>query len=109
MLALRCRLSCLALLGLLLGCSRASADKEPALVQIWGLPEQDTFEGWIHVLQEYDAQHPEMTILRGSPGGQEAAGVDPQKLMTAAVSGKPPDLIWMDRFTLAGWAARGIF
>jgi multiple sugar transport system permease protein len=82
---------------------------EGQLLQIWGLPEQDAFAGWIDVLNEYDAQHPEVRILRGSPGGQESGGVDRQKLMTAAVSGKPPDLLWMDRFQMAGWAARGVF
>lgn len=98
-----------AALLLLAGPPPARADREPVTIQLWGLPEQDAFEGWIKVLEEYDAKHPEIAILRGSPGGQEGAGADPQKLMTAAVSGKPPDLIWMDRFQLASWAARGIF
>ncbi|MGI8907920.1 MAG: extracellular solute-binding protein [Candidatus Sumerlaeaceae bacterium] len=95
-------------LALLLVTATCAAE-EGKLLQIWGLPEQDAFAGWIRVLEEYDLAHPEVRILRGSPGGQESGGVDRQKLMTAVVSGKPPDLLWMDRFTMAGWASRGVF
>jgi ABC-type sugar transport system permease subunit/ABC-type glycerol-3-phosphate transport system substrate-binding protein len=79
----------------------------PVTIQLWGLPEMDLFEGYAAVLKEYEAKHPEIRIERGTPGGQ--VGLDPQKLMTAFVSGKPPDIVWMDRFELAGWAARGVF
>lgn len=80
---------------------------EPVVLQLWGLPEQDLFVGFAEALKEYERRHPEVRIERGSPGGQ--VNLDPQKLMTSFVSGKPPDLVWMDRFELAGWAARGVF
>ncbi len=33
---------------------------------------------------------------------------DDQKLLTAAASGQVPDLLWLDRFAIASWAARGV-
>ncbi len=33
---------------------------------------------------------------------------DDQKLLTAAASGQVPDLLWLDRFAFASWAARGV-
>ena len=33
---------------------------------------------------------------------------DDQKLLTAAASGQVPDLLWIDRFAIASWAARGV-
>jgi multiple sugar transport system substrate-binding protein len=103
------RIAVAGLVAMLVSVASASMAAEPKVVQIWGLPEQDTFEGWVKVLDEYDEAHPEMTILRGSPGGQIPNGIDPQKLMTSVVAGTPPDLIWADRFQLASWAARGVF
>ncbi len=85
----------------------AGATSAPVTIQLWGLPEQDLFTGLAMVLREYERDHPGIRIERGTPGGQ--VQLDPQKLMTAVVSGKPPDLVWMDRFELAGWAARGVF
>jgi multiple sugar transport system permease protein len=93
--------------ALLLCFAPAARAADPVVIQLWGLPEQDIFTGWGQALTEYDEAHPEIRILRGTPGGQ--VQLDPQKLMTAFVSGKPPDIVWMDRFELAGWAARGVF
>lgn len=83
------------------------AAEKPVVVQLWGLPEMDLFTGFIRAIEEYDEKHPEIEIMRGTPGGQ--IGLDPQKLMTSVVSGKPGDICWMDRFELSGWAARGVF
>jgi multiple sugar transport system permease protein len=77
------------------------------VIQMWGLPEIDSFAGWHGVLADYEKTHPGIKIQTGSPGGQ-LQGVDPQKLMTACAAGTPPDLLWMDRFALAGWASRGV-
>lgn len=33
---------------------------------------------------------------------------DDQKLLTAAASKQLPDLLWIDRFAISGWAARGV-
>lgn len=85
----------------------ASATSEPVVLQMWGMPFADLFTGFSLVIEEYDARHPGIRIERGSPGGQ--ASLDPQKLMTAFVGQKPPDLVHMDRFQLAGWASRGVF
>lgn len=89
----------------LLAVSGHAADE--IVLQLWGLPEQDLYQGITQAIREYDDAHPEIRIERGSPGGQ--VNLDPQKLMTSFVAGTPPDLVWMDRFQLAGWAARGVF
>lgn len=77
-------------------------------LQLWGLPEQDMFAGIHQTITEYEHSHPGLHILLGTPGGQTEAN-DPQKMMTAFIAGKPPDLVYMDRFELAGWASRGVF
>ncbi|MEI7634050.1 MAG: extracellular solute-binding protein [bacterium] len=88
------------------GVARA-AEPGPVTLQLWGMPEQDLFTGFAELLKEYEREHPEIRIERGTPGGQTE--LDPQKLMTAFVAGSPPDLVRMDRFRLAGWASRGVF
>lgn len=37
------------------------------------------------------------------------SGMDPQKLMCAIAGGRPPDVIYQDRFAVGGWAARDAF
>ena len=86
---------------------RTATPENPVVLQLWGMPEMDLFTGFGMALREYETSHPEIRIVRGTPGGQ--VQLDPQKLMTAVAGGKPPDLVFMDRFELAGWAARGVF
>ncbi|MBX7246896.1 MAG: extracellular solute-binding protein [Candidatus Sumerlaeaceae bacterium] len=86
----------------------AGASRPPVTIQFWGLPENGLYQGLIRALSDFEAQHPAVKVERGSTGGQQA-GMDPQKLMTSFVAGTPPDLVYMDRFELAGWAARGVF
>ena len=37
------------------------------------------------------------------------SGMDPQKLMCGIAGGRPPDVIFQDRFAVGGWAARDAF
>lgn len=37
------------------------------------------------------------------------SGMDPQKLMCGIAGGRPPDVIYQDRFAVGGWAARDAF
>lgn len=84
----------------------ATAEKKIKL-HVWGFPEQESFRGVHEAVKEFERRHPHIQVIMGTPGGQ--AGIDPQKLMTAIAGGTPPNLIWQDRFTISGWAARGAF
>ncbi len=80
---------------------------KPVRLTVWGFPESNEFKGVHASIKEFDRRHPDIDVIVGAAGGQVL--LDPQKLMTAIAAGTPPDLIWQDRFTISGWAARGAF
>lgn len=84
-----------------------SEAEEIIKLRVWGFPEADSFKGVFASVREFERRHPNIKVVMGTPGG--AAGIDPQKLMTAVASKTPPDILWFDRFTISDWATRGVF
>ena len=90
------------------GCGKTVARQpERVRLRVWGFPEFEEFRGVVAAAREFERRHPNITISFGTPGGR--AGMDPQKLMTAIAGGSPPEVMYQDRFSVGGWAARGTF
>lgn len=88
----------------------AAAFAQPKVITIWGLSPHTDDLGIVRILEKYDAAHPEAALQIVTAGKAEMAAEGSgfnQKFMTALAAGKAPELVFMDRFTLAGWAARG--
>lgn len=100
------RLGCLALLCAL----PTTAADQPKQITIWGLSPHTDDLGLVRVLERYAAGQPGIALKIVTAGKAEVATEGSgfsQKFMTALAAGKTPDLVFLDRFTLAGWAARG--
>jgi len=85
------------------------------VVIVWGLNDAVP-GGGREMVREFNRTHPDIEIrtqaqVIGTTGTTASIGVTPetmQKLMTAVAAGNPPDVYYMDRFVVAGYAARGI-
>lgn len=84
-------------------------------VVVWGLNDAVP-GGGKEMVEEFNRTHPDIQIktqaqVVGGAGTSASIGVTPetmQKLMTAVAAGNPPDIYYMDRFVVAGYAARGV-
>jgi multiple sugar transport system permease protein len=79
--------------------SHAAAGKDELVVWVQGLS-----AGMRAALRNFEQQsHAKLVVsIYGS-------GMDPQKLMCGIAGGRPPDVIFQDRFAVGGWAARDAF
>jgi len=73
---------------------------------VWGLQPSEEAAGQRAMVAEFEKRHPGVKVSVLSMG---AGQMDPQKLMTAIVGKKPPDVINQDRFTIGDWASRDTF
>jgi len=85
------------------------------VVIVWGLNDAVP-GGGREMVREFNRTHPDIEIkaqaqVIGGSGTTASIGVTPetmQKLMTAVAAGNPPDVYYMDRFVVAGYAARNV-
>lgn len=73
---------------------------------VWGLQPSEEAAGQRAMVAEFERRHPGVRVSVLSMG---AGLLNPQKLMTAIVGRKPPDVINQDRFTIGDWASRSTF
>ena len=101
------------LVALVLGTGVVQAKK--TTVVVWGLNDAVP-GGGREMVEEFNRTHSDIQIktqaqVIGGAGTSASIGVTPetmQKLMTAAAAANPPDIYYMDRFVVAGYAARGV-
>jgi multiple sugar transport system permease protein len=93
--------SIVVLLSLILGNTVSGAEKTITL-EVWGIPKDP---GKLKALEDFQKENPsiKLNIVLGAFGFQER----PEKLLTAIASGNPPDVVLIDRMTVAEWAGRG--
>lgn len=93
-----------ALLGLLFLFASCAHAKTKLIV--WGLQSGKETKALDAQVAEFQKRNPDIEVSLLSMG---AGSMNPQKLMTAIVGGKPPDVINQDRFTIGDWASRDTF
>lgn len=82
-------------------------DPKPVVkLMVWGMQLSEESAGQRAMIEEFERRHPGIDVSLLSMG---AGTMNPQKLMTAIVGKKPPDVIRQDRFTIGDWASRGTF
>ncbi len=84
----------------------ASAQGARTPLTVWGLGPGGDALGLSAAIEAFEAAHPEWDVRLVSVG---AGRMNSQKLLTGIVGGAPPDVVYQDRFAVAGWAARGAF
>lgn len=87
--------------------TRVAQAEPPIAIELWGLVEARCFHGTFEAIREFERRNPDIRVVVGTPGGQ--GDLDPQKLLTAFVSGTPPDVIWLSRHNMGLWVSRQAF
>jgi len=85
------------------GCSVKTHGKTELIV--WGMSQGEYMIGTYAAIDAFEQLHPGVRVVLSTSGRT----LGPQKLLTAIVGGVPPDVIFQDRFTIAGWASRDAF
>lgn len=86
-------------------CPTVEAAEMTKLV-VWAIIPAEDAPGQNAMIAEFEKRHPGAKVSMLSMG---AGSMNPQKLMTAIVGKKPPDVINQDRFTIGDWASRDTF
>lgn len=86
-------------------CPTVEATEETKLV-VWAIIPSEDAPGQNAMINEFERRNPGVRVSMLSMG---AGAMNPQKLMTAIVGKKPPDVINQDRFTIGDWASRDTF
>lgn len=84
---------------------RTGAANTPVKLVVWGLQPSEEAAGLRAKVAEFERREG----VRVSVLSMGAGNMNPQKLMTAIVGRKPPDVINQDRFTIGDWASRDTF
>ncbi len=85
--------------------SLSDRSEQPYKLVVWGLQPSEEAAGQRAKVAEFEKRYG----VRVSILSMGAGGMNPQKLMTAIVGKKPPDVINQDRFTIGDWASRNTF
>jgi ABC-type glycerol-3-phosphate transport system substrate-binding protein len=72
-----------------------------AKITSWGFGVEETNPLAFSRVDAFKQQYPNIEI-------EIVPEFDSQKLLTGAASGNVPDVLWLDRFSVASWAARGV-
>jgi len=69
--------------------------------------------GWMtdiyrDAIEEFERLHPDCEVIIGNAAIRNATD-DPQRFLTGAAGGVPPDVMYFDRYAIAEWASRGAF
>ena len=80
-------------------------NKQPFKLIVWGLQPSEEAAGQRAKVVEFERREGIRVSILSMGAGQ----MNPQKLMTAIVGKKPPDVINQDRFTIGDWASRDTF
>lgn len=72
-----------------------------AKITSWGFGVEETNPMAFSRVDAFKKQYPNIEI-------EIVPQFDSQKLLTGAASGNVPDVLWLDRFSVASWAARGV-
>ncbi|MEA2511902.1 MAG: multiple sugar transport system substrate-binding protein [Thermomicrobiales bacterium] len=85
---------------------RAGAQATPtftreASITSWGFGAEETNPMAFSRVDAFKQAYPNIKL-------ELVSEFDQQKLLTGFASGQVPDLLWMDRFTIASWAARDV-
>ncbi len=90
-------------------CTHAPAS-EPATLAVWRVEAGEHSVGVMAAVREFERRHPQVRVQIGVlPVSNSMAVMDPQKLICAIAGGRPPDVVYPDRFTIGSMAARGAF
>ncbi len=86
----------------------------PVKLTIWDVPPPVGADdvGLSRAIEAFDRAHPEIEVEIGTAGEAESSsrgGGSTQRLLTAIAGGVAPDVVFQDRFTIGGLAARGAF
>lgn len=98
---------------LFLGCILAVALPAETVLRVWGLEVGEHAIGNEAAVREFERRHLAATgegvevQLAVIPAGSVQGVMDPQKLLCAIAGGRPPDVVWQDRFTVGQWAWMG--
>ncbi|HNR32852.1 MAG TPA: hypothetical protein PKI11_18315, partial [Candidatus Hydrogenedentes bacterium] len=96
---------------ILAGLCAAAAGVEPVTLYFWG-NEMDVLT--TDVIQDFEAifdgadGKPRIKVVMGQSATINKTD-DPQRLLCAVAGGDPPDVVFLDRFAVGEWAARGAF
>ena len=81
------------------------AKKQSVKLSVWGIQPSEEAANLRAKVAEFERREG----VRVNVLSMGAGGMNPQKLMTAIVGKKPPDVINQDRFTIGDWASRDTF
>ena len=86
--------------------ARASAQTPPAFTReasivSWGFGAEETNPMACSRINAFKQAYPSIQL-------ELVPEFDQQKLLTAFASKELPDILWMDRFAISSWAARGV-
>lgn len=95
---------------LLLAAIAGASPPAATVLRVWGLETGEHNVGTRAAVREFERRHPGIEVqLAVIPTGTVQGVMDPQKLLCAIAGGRPPDVVYQDRFTIGEWAHRGAF
>lgn len=97
--------------GVFSGTGNAQPNAAPVTLYFWG-NEMDFLA--VDVVRDFEHLYngengrPCIKVVSGQSASINKTS-DPQRLLCAVAGGDPPDVVWVDRFAVPEWAARGAF